>query len=68
MGRKEPNCLVALGSLLLDDGFVGGYFAVTDEDDAVGVLRDVMLVGDENDGVALPVEIFEKRHDFFTRL
>ncbi len=30
--------------------------------------RDVGFVGDENDGVALLIKAFEKRHDFFAGL
>ena len=38
-------------------GLVGEDFAVADVDDAVGVLGDVGLVGDEDDGVAFCVEV-----------
>ncbi len=47
---------------------VGGDGAVADGDDAVGVLGDVGLVGDEDDGVALGVEIVEEGHDLVAGL
>jgi len=31
------------------------------------MLRDVMFVGYENNGVSLPVEVFKQRHDLFAR-
>src|SRR5690349_16943521 len=34
----------------------------------MGVLRDVVFVGDKNDGVALTVKIREESHDFFAGL
>ena len=43
---------------------VGGDHPVADGNDAVGVLGDVRLVGDENDGVALSVEVVKQTHDF----
>jgi hypothetical protein len=48
---------------LLFYGFIGGDFAVADMDDAVSVLRYVVFVGDENDGVAFAVQVGKKRHD-----
>ena len=44
-------------------GFVGEDLAVADVDDAVGVLGDVGLVGDEDDGVALGVKSVKEGHD-----
>src|SRR5262245_52250443 len=41
--------------------------AVTDVDDAVGVIGDVALVGHEDDGVAALVELREQRHDLVAR-
>lgn len=43
---------------------IARHLAVTDGDDAVGVLGDVALVGDQDNGVALGVEPLEQRHDF----
>ena len=40
----------------MQDRFVLFHFAVADVDDAVGVLGDVVLVGDQDDGVALLVQ------------
>src|ERR1700679_3259411 len=37
---------------------------IADGDDAVGVVGDVGLVGNEDDGVALGVELVEEGHDF----
>jgi hypothetical protein len=45
-----------------------GDDAVADGDDAVGELGDVGLVGDDDDGVALGVEIVEERHDLVAGL
>ncbi len=42
---------------------VAGDDAVADGDDAVGVLGDVGLVGDDDDGVAVGVELVEEGHD-----
>ena len=44
---------------------IAGDDTVADGDDAMGVLGDVRLVGDEDDGVALGVEIVEESHDLF---
>ncbi len=44
--------------------FVVFDFAVAQPNHAVGVQRDVRLVGDENDGVAFLVQVGEERHDF----
>ena len=35
---------------------------------AVGIAGDVVLVGDQHDGVALPVQAVEQGHDFVARL
>ena len=50
---------------LLFYGFVRSDFAIAYVDDAVRVLRDVIFVGNQNDGVAFAVQIGKKRHDFF---
>ena len=47
------------------DGFVGSDLAVTNEDNAVSMVCNVVFMGDENDGVSLTVEILEEGHDFF---
>ena len=52
------------GWRILDDRFVRSDLSVTNVNDAVSVLRDVMLVSDEDDGVALRVQIVEQAHDF----
>ena len=44
-------------------GVVGVDGAVADGDDAVGEFGDVGLVGDDDDGVALGVEVVEEGHD-----
>jgi hypothetical protein len=48
--------------------FVAGDHAVTDMDDAVGVLGDVSFMGDQHDGVALAMEVFHQLHDFVSGL
>src|SRR6185369_12166573 len=45
-------------------GFIAGDFAVADVDYAVGVFGDVGLVGYDDDGVALGLELVEEGHDF----
>src|SRR5262249_20987792 len=40
---------------------------VADVDRPVRALRDVALVGDEDDGVAVLVELLEQPHDLFAR-
>ena len=47
---------------------VAGDDAVADGDDAVGVFGDVGLVGDEDDGVAVGVELVEEGHDLVAGL
>jgi hypothetical protein len=37
--------------------------AILDVDDAVGVLGDVLFMGDQDDGVALGLQAVEQRHD-----
>src|SRR5712692_6497236 len=58
---------IAPGRLLRADSLfyslVFFYFAVADVDDAVGVERYVVLMGDQHDGVALAVQALERRHD-----
>ncbi len=49
-------------------GMIAGDDAVADGDDAVGVLGDVGLVGDDDDGVAAGVEIVEEGHDLVAGL
>lgn len=59
-GGKEPNCL-----LLLYDRFVGSDLSIADKDNSVGVLRDIVFMRDEDNRVALPVKVFEQRHNLF---
>src|SRR5271157_5203400 len=42
---------------------IAEYLSVSDKNDAVGILGDIMVVSDENDVVALLVESIEQRHD-----
>jgi hypothetical protein len=60
--HQRARCVVPLKRKMVQSragllfyGFVGGDFAVADVDDAVGVLGDIVFVGDEDDGVALAV-------------
>src|SRR3954467_6283851 len=57
VGRESAARLVLDLLVALD-------LAVADGDDAVRVHGDVVLVGDEADGVAALVQTFEQRHDF----
>jgi hypothetical protein len=41
---------------------IGDNGAVTDQDDALGVARHLRVVGDQEDGHALRVEIGEELH------
>ncbi len=52
---------------ILLNGFVRSDLSVADVDDAVRVLRNVVFVRDENDGVALAVQVLEQRHDLLAR-
>jgi hypothetical protein len=52
------------GPALARDDFVTFDFTVTDRDDAMGVQRDIVLVRDQDDGVAFLVQTPEERHDF----
>jgi hypothetical protein len=47
-------------------GFVGVDLPVADVNDAVGVLGDIGLVRDEDDGVAFGLQLIEQRHDLNT--
>jgi len=47
---------------------IAGDDAVADGDDAVSVLGDVWLMGDEDDGVSLGVEVVEEGHDLVAGL
>jgi len=40
-------------------GLVGGDFSVANENDAVCVLRDIVFVSHQNDGVPLAIQILE---------
>src|SRR5688572_14059135 len=42
--------------------------SVPEDDDPLRVLRDVVLVGDEDDRLAFVVQALEHRHDLFRRL
>ena len=44
-------------------GMVAGDDTVADGDDAVGVLGDIWLMGDDDDGVAVGMELVEEGHD-----
>src|SRR5437899_12529063 len=62
LGDKEPNCLLLLY------GLVGGNPAVTEVNDTMRVLRNVMFVGHQDDGVPLPMQVLEEPHDLFAVL
>jgi len=66
--REQRRMRTAAGFLLANElflyRFVRSDLSVADEDAAVRVLRDVVLVRDQNDGVALAVQVGEKGHDF----
>src|SRR5882724_10023302 len=49
-------------------GMVAGDDAVADGDDAMGILGDIGLVGDYDDGVAVGVELVEESHDLVAGL
>ena len=49
-------------------GVIAGDDAVADGDNAMGILGDVGLVGDEHDGVAFGVEVVEEGHDLVAGL
>ena len=43
------------------------HFFVADVDDAVGMHGDIVLVCDQDDGIAFLVQTPEQRHDFVAR-
>ena len=49
-------------------GFIGRDLSVANADHAVGVLRDVAFVRDENDCVSFRLKPVEELHDFDARL
>src|SRR6202162_6702976 len=51
-------------SLGFDHRFVGSDPSVANINDAMGMLRDVVLVSDENDGIALRVQAPKQAHNF----
>src|ERR1039458_525815 len=40
------------------------HLSVADVDDPVGVFRNIVLVGDENNGIALLMQAIQERHNF----
>ena len=58
-GTFAAVCLARVLAAVVDD------LAVFDFDDAVGVVGDVAVVGDEDDGVAFGVQFAEDFHHFF---
>ena len=73
--KGARSCTYAAGNgrrlyLIADPsgGLVAGDDAVADGDDAMGVLGDVRLVGDEDDGVAFGVKLVEEGHDLVAGL
>jgi hypothetical protein len=59
--RNVRHTRLPLHFIPLDD-------AVLDIDDAVGVLGDVVLVGDKDDGVAFGMQAVEEGHDLVAGL
>jgi hypothetical protein len=60
VGKRGPARLLSrCCSRLLLHGLVGSDFAVADMDDAVRMLRNVVLVRNQNDRVSLPIQILE---------
>jgi hypothetical protein len=57
--RGSARLLSRCCSRLLLHGLVGSDFAVADMDDAVRMLRNVVLVRNQNDRVSLPIQILE---------
>src|ERR1700692_2498038 len=56
-------CLLLAAAVDAGGGMVAGDDAVADGDDAMGVLGDIGLVGDDDDGVAVGVKLVEESHD-----
>src|SRR5262249_12618817 len=48
--------------------FVSGDYAILDEDNAMRILGDVMLVSDQDNRIALRLQAIEKSHDFVAGL
>src|SRR5437763_7699586 len=66
-GSGDVSLLVGMAAILLDS-LVFFDQAVADRDDAMRARSDVVLVGDQDDGVALFVELFEEVHDVIARM
>jgi hypothetical protein len=52
-------CLLLAAAVDAGGGMVAGDDSVADGDDAMGVLGDIGLVGDDDDGVAVGVKLVE---------
>src|SRR6266446_4560915 len=61
--REESAIVTASFKGISSSSLVALDLAVPDVDGAMGVLGDVALVGDEDDRVAVLVELFEQAHD-----
>src|SRR5436190_24315163 len=66
--RREATAMATaslkgIGSFRLPPGQVALDAAVANVDGAVGVVGDVLLVGDQDDGVAFRVQPLEEGHD-----
>ncbi len=65
--RDVTAWLFSDGGRLLLHGLVGSDLAVADENDAVRMLRDIVLVRNQNNRISLPVQILEEPHDLVAR-
>src|SRR5882757_9692889 len=63
IGRNGYVHLLLAAAVGAGGGMVAGDVAVADGDDAVGILGDIGLVGNDDDGVAVGVEVVEESHD-----
>ena len=68
---KKPGIMVLRRGFRFRSGMqrlptlVGDDFTVLYFDDAAGVCRDVLVMGDHNDGVPAPVQVRQNFHDGF---
>src|ERR1019366_6331351 len=72
---QEKSARPSAGRMVLNGTDLGSRrfliaedLAVANVDDAMRVLGDIVLVGDQDDGVALIVQTIEQRHNFHAGL
>src|SRR5579862_8554956 len=62
--KPGPRLPMKRRRALVGDGFVTLNLTVANMNHAMSVERDVVLVSDQDDGIAFVVQTLEERHDF----